>query len=310
MISEKFNQRLQSFRDMKVVPLAALREARAFVKDANLPSENELTHLDGLHAAYVHVLNTMIALFEQFCGMPELEPFYQILEQAQDEYMPGGPPMSPLYLSHFSCWAFCDLQVGRGKETMASVLFGASKVVPMEKNFLNYLKNLSDSRMGLYRYKCAKGPLIELEELLTNESFTVVSPLSYRGRPGELWFVRLLPSTRPDRDPSVVFTTPYVIQQAEEKDWLAYLDRTLSKMRLKDKSLAYHRLFKNGQSRNYWNEYIFEAYFNHEAEACYLKGVPDIDQSRPHSRASENFEDLSMEKSGKSFPPSEMPIQR
>ncbi|HYX34359.1 MAG TPA: hypothetical protein VE954_14745, partial [Oligoflexus sp.] len=93
MISEKFNSRLQSFRDMKVVPLSALREARNFVKESNLPSEDELSHLDNLHAAYVHVLNTMIALFEQFCGMPELEPFYKRLEEAQDMYMPGGPPM-------------------------------------------------------------------------------------------------------------------------------------------------------------------------------------------------------------------------
>jgi hypothetical protein len=308
MISEKFNQRLQSFQDMKVVPLAALREARAFVKEANLPSSDELSRLDGLHAAYVHVLNTMIALFEQFCGMPELEPFYQILEQAQDEYMPGGPPMSPLYLSHFSCWAFCDLQVGRGKETMASVLFGASKVAPMEKVFLHYLKNLCDSRMGLYRYQSAKGSLIELEELLTNKSLTVTSPLSYRGRPGELWFVRLLPSARPEREPSLVFTTPYVIQQTEEKDWLAYLERTLSKIRLKDKSLAYHRLFKYGRSRHYWNEFIFEAYFSHEAEACYLKGVPDIDLSRPHSRASENIRDTITGKNAISFPPTDIPI--
>jgi hypothetical protein len=34
----------------------------------------------------------------------------------------------------------------------------------------------------------------------------------------------------------------------------------------------------------YWNEFIFEAYANHVTEAIFLKGMPDVDESRPHSR--------------------------
>ncbi|HYX34539.1 MAG TPA: hypothetical protein VE954_15665, partial [Oligoflexus sp.] len=225
-------------------------------------------------------------------------------------YMPGGPPMSPLYLSYFNCWAFCDLQVGRGKETMASVLHNASNVVPMEKTFLQYLKNFSESRMGLYRYQGIDGRLIRLEELLTNKSFHVKSPLDYRGRPGELWFVRLLPPAQPDHAPYLAFTTPYIIQPAEEMEWLSYLQRTLQKMRLKDKNLALHRLFKYGLTRQYWNEYIFEAYFNHEPQACYLKGIPDIDLSRPHSRASEEQREVMAEKGGRHLLPIDTPLHK
>lgn len=151
--SEKFNRRLQSFRDMKVVPLSALRETRAFVNEANLPSEDDVFHLEGLHAAYAQVLNTMIALFEQFCGLPGLEPFYKGPRRGPGHVYARRAAHEPFYLSYFNCWAFCDLQVGRGKETMASVLLGASKVATMETTFLQYLKNLSDSRMGLYRYR-------------------------------------------------------------------------------------------------------------------------------------------------------------
>ena len=42
---------------------------------------------------------------------------------------------------------------------------------------------------------------------------------------------------------------------------------------------------KYGLSSAYWNEYIFEAYANHRPDAVFLAGLPDVEESRPHSRA-------------------------
>ena len=39
--------------------------------------------------------------------------------------------------------------------------------------------------------------------------------------------------------------------------------------------------------RECWNDYVFEAYVNHQADAIYLAGLPDIPESRPHSKISE-----------------------
>jgi hypothetical protein len=44
---------------------------------------------------------------------------------------------------------------------------------------------------------------------------------------------------------------------------------------------------KYGLSLNYWNEYILEAYASAETSAIFLRGLPDIDLSRPHSRQTE-----------------------
>ena len=41
---------------------------------------------------------------------------------------------------------------------------------------------------------------------------------------------------------------------------------------------------KYGPERNYWNEYIFQAYVNHRTEVVFIAGLPDIEESRPHSR--------------------------
>src|ERR1017187_8307920 len=39
-----------------------------------------------------------------------------------------------------------------------------------------------------------------------------------------------------------------------------------------------------GTSRRYWTEFVFEGYVNHRPGAIYLEGLPDVPESRPHSR--------------------------
>ena len=45
---------------------------------------------------------------------------------------------------------------------------------------------------------------------------------------------------------------------------------------------------KRGLDERFWLEYVFEAYASHRAEAIFLIGVPDIPESRPHSRFNED----------------------
>lgn len=107
----------------------------------------------------------------------------------------------------------------------------------------------------------------------------------YRGSPGELWFVRVLPPPIPPAYYWVVFTTPYVIIDPGVSEWQAYLKRTIPKIKAKDDLAAYEELLKFGLSRSHWNEYVFEAYANHQKEAIFLKGLPDVEESRPHSNS-------------------------
>jgi hypothetical protein len=37
-------------------------------------------------------------------------------------------------------------------------------------------------------------------------------------------------------------------------------------------------------STQYWAEFVFEGYVNHRPGAIFLKGLPDVPESRPHSR--------------------------
>ena len=43
---------------------------------------------------------------------------------------------------------------------------------------------------------------------------------------------------------------------------------------------------KNGNDKNYWNEYIMDGYVNYQEDMIMLAGFPDIPLSMPHSRES------------------------
>lgn len=67
-------------------------------------------------------------------------------------------------------------------------------------------------------------------------------------------------------------------------EWIAYFHRTFPATAGFD---DYERHMKYGPPREYWNDYVFEAYVNHTVDAIYLAGLPDIPESRPHSAISE-----------------------
>ena len=68
-----------------------------------------------------------------------------------------------------------------------------------------------------------------------------------------------------------------------EAAWLAFFDRGIKKTGVQDEALAFERLMKFGTEPNYWNEFLFEGYVGHSDDAIWVRGLPDIAASRPHS---------------------------
>jgi hypothetical protein len=67
--------------------------------------------------------------------------------------------------------------------------------------------------------------------------------------------------------------------------WVAqYFDRVAAKDPHRPRVEALERHLKWGTSRRYWPEFVFEGYVNHQPGAIFLKGLPDVPKSRPHSR--------------------------
>lgn len=236
--------------------------------------------MDPVHAAYAFVQQISSTFAEGVSRLPEMKKYAKIVGLAEDEYMPSGPPMSPLTVSFFTTWAFYDLRFD-GTDTLASCQSEANDVICMNPDQLDALKKMAASRMGVYEHVGMDGPHVRLRELVTDAEFTCHNASGYRGRLGELWYVRLLPPLLPDlAQYHIAFTTPYILM-ASKNDWLQFFGRALPDAG-KD-STALHRFFKYGPDMNYWNEFVFKAYHHHQTDAIFLAGIPDLKATLPRA---------------------------
>lgn len=143
---------------------------------------------------------------------------------------------------------------------------------------------MSRSRMGIYEHEGTEGGHVWLRELITNTDFLCYCTSGYRGKVGELWYVRLFPPLEPELAKyHVVFTTPYVLTGQTKDDWFAYLQRSMIGIKAPVEAEALHQLLKFGLCKNYWNDFVFLAYHHHQADAIFLSGIPDLKATLPHA---------------------------
>lgn len=65
----------------------------------------------------------------------------------------------------------------------------------------------------------------------------------------------------------------------------AHFERTLPEGPPDKRIAAYEKHMKWGPARDYWTEFVFEAYVNHRHDVIYPRGLPDVPEGRPHSKA-------------------------
>jgi hypothetical protein len=227
--------------------------------------------------------NQLSVLIEQLTALDETSRFVKIISQAEDEYLPSGPPMSPLTASFFSCWASFDVSLGLAKETLGTIAIAVGEALGMHGELLRLFHLLQQSRMGIYTHEGIEGDAVVLRELVTGAVCRTIDPSGYRGTSGELWYVRVLPPPGAGNE-HVVFTTPYVVLKPGEREWQAYFRRILPEGGPSRRVPRYEQHMKYGPAKDYWTEFVFEAYVNHRPEAIFLAGLPDVAESRPHAR--------------------------
>ena len=311
-VAEKVISALRKASGRKVIDLSRFKEARLDAENLvkTVVSEKEMAKLDPVHAVYVYAQNMMSVLGEQLGELPELSKLVNALADAEEEYMPSYPPMSPLSTSYFTCWSFFDLTTGVKRETLGTIIIDACRSLGVNEGLLTVFELLQNSRMGFYAHEGVSGKRLRLRELVTGKEMEAIYPTGYRGKAGQIWYARVMPEPFPELGCgyAVVFTTPYVIleitgkdraKNADEKRWLEFFERTLPKVKIKDTVAAYEHFMKYGLSRkimgyerpgmHYWNEYIFEGYVNYRNDMINLAGFPDIALSRPHSSESQKL---------------------
>ena len=94
---------------------------RAANLERGVVSEEEMRGMDPLHAVYAYAQNKLSAIVEDVAQLPMCAELADAYSSAEEEYLPSGPPMSPLTRSYFFCWAVFDSHVGEDRETFATV---------------------------------------------------------------------------------------------------------------------------------------------------------------------------------------------
>lgn len=273
----------------KPVDLQAMRRARKSSEDAQKDVLARMASLAGTakdfpsHAMYTYVQNQVHVMISQLLSLPAMDAFNDAVCDAEEDYQPGWPPISPISAVYFGTWTAYDLPVGPRRETLGQVVVAVASKHGTHPSMIKMMQSLQESRMGIYRVLEQDGGRVRLRELAGGDAVRAELPTGYvMKRKGELWLTRVLPPPRPG-DAHVVFTPPYVLIRPSLSAWTAYIERAAQSVPGVSREQALEQHFKWGPSPRYWPEFIFEGYANHESGAIFLVGLPDVPESRPHS---------------------------
>jgi hypothetical protein len=102
-IAENIIADLTKFIGARVIDIRDLKKAkiRAEKSETTISTGKELTGLDPVHAVYVYGQNKMSVFVEQLAELPVMSELAGAYTLAEEEYMPSGPPISPLTQFYF-----------------------------------------------------------------------------------------------------------------------------------------------------------------------------------------------------------------
>lgn len=286
-VARKLIANIKRGQASKVVDLAAVRAGN--VVAAEVVKEIRTPHgLPPTLEVYTRVHNAVMAILEAVQEDPALRKFVTRIQRNEDEYMPSGPPMSPLTGAYFWSWMLWDLGTGSPQETLGSVFLALGDALGLEPAFQTVLRRLADSRLGIFVHEGFDGKHLLLRERTTALVHRCDCGSGYRGKPGQVLLARVLPPVIDETDACAIWGTPYVVIAPDVAGWDAFIQRTVAKMGVKESVPGYKRLMKRGLGPRYWAEYVLEGYVNHEPSHIFLCGLPDVPESRPHSSANED----------------------
>lgn len=241
-------------------------------------------------------------------GAPAFRSLARFHDEIEEEYMPGGPPQSPVYDSFAMQFILGSVPQGIANETPHSVLARLLLRDPSRARLQCMAQSLADARFELYRVKNASGHRAELEHVRGSGAFSVWLTGPFL-RTGDFGLMRVLAFD----NESFLADSPYLLK-ASEQDWLEHLARVVAQQhaptaapvaqkasklsskeqarrRQKDKAKAARnepeevikRYLHFGLSERYWFDYVMDAYAGERRGIVFLEGVPDRPDLLPHS---------------------------
>lgn len=245
----------------------------------------------------------------QLLGAPAFDALARFHDEVEDEYMPGGPPQSPVYDSFAMQFVLSAVPQGIGNETPYSVIARLLLRDPSRARLQSMAQSLADSRFDLYRVKSAGNHAAEIELVRGGGALSVLLTGPFL-RTDDFGLMRVLQFD----NRFFIADSPYLLK-ASEDEWRQHFARVVARQqgpsnastpqkasklsskeqarrRQKDKAKASRnepeevtrRYLKFGLSERYWFDYVMDAYAGERRGIVFLAGVPDRPELLPHSR--------------------------
>lgn len=284
-IAQRVISGLRHAKRSNVVDLQSLREARELHQEIDA-EDDDLSRLPPDQGTWMKAFKTLGALSHLLLGAEALQPLANRIDEAEQYYMPEGPPMSPVLDSLFVSWWMLDLGTGSERETLCSIIASAGSVLRMPPGLIKMTEVLGGSRLGVYRVTETGRNRVSLEDLSNQHTVEALLPEDLKSR-GSLWLTRLLPPLTEGSRDWVVWTTPYLLRDpSAEQDWLAYFERIAPNRANREERIASH--FKTPPTATYWLDYVFDAYAGVSSEGgIILSGIADQPHTLPCSAQNE-----------------------
>ncbi len=274
-------------------------------RPAQLP--NEAPFAREVDEFMLHYKAAVKAAF-QLLGAPQFERLSRLQAQIEKDFVPGGPPMSPVYDSYAAQHILAEIPQAPANETPYSVLARLTGVEPARERLHRLARTLADSHFDLYRVTHAENSSAQIEAVRSGQALSVRLTGPFL-RAGDRMLARVLAF----EGQYFIADSPYLLA-ASEQQWLDYLERSgaasagtasaekraparanlSSKQRARlrqrkkaaassnapDAAIARHLKF--GRSERYWLNFIMDGYAGERNGIVRLAGIPDQPRSLPH----------------------------
>jgi hypothetical protein len=139
---------------------------------------------------------------------------------------------------------------------------------------------LNDSRCSFYEVMEVHDQRVGLWDIAAKQELQCWCSSGYRGRQGEIWYVRVVPPFVQGLTRSVTMSTPYVFTDSSRRTWENFFQRHLASAGAGGDSLEHY--LKNGKWLGYWLEFVHQAFTGYTGNMIQVTGVPDDAASLPH----------------------------
>ncbi len=222
------------------------------------------------YAYYALSHNIILKLASKLLTGCKISPqIIKLLNRGQNK-LKHTPPLSDMN-ALLSFYIVYDAKEGSGAKTIAEGLL-LSMGVPPPAEAKHAIKNCMNSRWGIYEYwECIDTHNFTVKELATDKVFTILQPLGYIGKKGDLLMFRLLPSLTPV-DTAVAVGAPFLLSGNSKQEWLDFLhEQDVVGGKKTEEQLVI--LFKKGPRFGYWIDF-FLSLSGITATHYIVKGLP------------------------------------